>query len=338
VRKAPGTFAEVARRNSEDISAAQGGDLDFVARGAMPKPFEDAAFAMKQGEISNVVATDFGFHVIQVTALRGGSAKTFDEVKPQIEDDIRKQLALKKYAEVAETFSNLVYEQADTYQPVVDKLKLQKQTATVQRHAAPGAAGVLASERLLQTVFSADSLRAKHNSAAVETSPNTLVSARIVAYKPERAQPLADVKDKVRDAVRRTQAAAAARKDGEAKVAALRKDAAETLPQSATVSRSQRGQVPPPVLDAALKADVGKGPAILPVDLGDAGFVALRVVKALPRDPADQQSEGAKGLVEQSLKDAESQAYFEALKARYKAKVNDSKLAQAVDGGASAAQ
>jgi len=328
-RKAPAGFAELAKKNSDDPgSAAQGGDLEFFGRGAMTPPFDAAVFAMKQGEISNLVKTDFGFHIIQLTGVRGGVAKPFEEVRPQLEDEVRKQLAQKKYAEVAEQFTNMVYEQADSFQNVVDKLKLSKQTTVVHRQPEPGAAGVLASARLLESVFSADSVRSKHNTEAVEASANTLVSARILKYTAEHQRSMDEVKPQLGDWVKRAMAAAAARKDGEARLAALRKDANDSLPQQAIVSRTQMGQLPRPVLDAALKADLAKGPVVTGVGLGDDGYVALRVLKSLPRDAADAQTEGARQLVQQQFSEAETLAYFEALKARYKAKLDEAKVAK----------
>ncbi|HET6789303.1 MAG TPA: peptidylprolyl isomerase, partial [Aquabacterium sp.] len=93
VAKDPSLFAELARKNSEDPgSAVNGGDLDFFGRGAMVKPFEDTTFALKKGEISKVVESDFGYHVIMLTDVRGGAAQPFEEVRSQIEDDARKQL------------------------------------------------------------------------------------------------------------------------------------------------------------------------------------------------------------------------------------------------------
>jgi len=107
----------------------------------MVKPFEDAVYAMKPGEISNLVESDFGYHIIQLNDKRGGDKKSFDAVRAEIQAEVSKQLAQKRYAEAAEQFTNAVYEQSDSLQPVIDKLKLDKRTATVQRSAAPGATG-----------------------------------------------------------------------------------------------------------------------------------------------------------------------------------------------------
>src|SRR6185295_8605173 len=134
-------FAEVAKKNSQDPgSAVNGGDLDFFARGAMTKPFEDAVFGMKnKGEIVGPVETEFGYHIIQLTDIKVPKQRTFEEVKPELEAELRKQQAQKKYAEAAETFSNTVYEQADSLKPVADKLKLEIKSAQgVTRNAQPG--------------------------------------------------------------------------------------------------------------------------------------------------------------------------------------------------------
>ena len=91
LRKAPATFADVAKKNSDDPgSAERGGDLDFFARGAMVKPFEDAAYAMKAGEISNVVESDFGYHIIRLDAVRGGEKKPFEAARAEIQAERKK--------------------------------------------------------------------------------------------------------------------------------------------------------------------------------------------------------------------------------------------------------
>jgi peptidyl-prolyl cis-trans isomerase D len=204
---------------------------------------------------------------------------------------------------------------------VVDKLKLTKAEATVQRTPAPGAKGPLASPKLLEAIFSTDSVKNKHNTEAIETGPNQLVSARIVEYHPERILPLAEVRDRVVTQVRLQQAAAAAKKEGEARVAALRQNANEALPQTLTLSRTQQQNQPRQVIDAVLRADIGKGPAAVGVDLGEQGYVAVKVVKRIDRDAKDPDNERARPFVAQTLSAAESAAYYEALKRRFKVDV-----------------
>ncbi len=342
VRKNPASFADVARKSSDDAgSAPNGGDLDWLTKDALGAPIGPAVFAMKAGEISDLVEAPDGFHILLLQAVRGGAAKPYAEVRAQIDDSKRKELAQAAYASAAEQFTNMVYEQADSLQPVVDKLKLVKQTATVQRTPAPGAAGPLASQHLLDAVFSADSLRTKHNTEAIEAAPNQLVSARIVKFTPAHPVPLAEIHDKVLEMVRQSQAQAAARKDGEAKVAELKKDPAATLEKSGTYSRTAPAELQGAALDAAMKADVSKGPAVTGLALGDAGYIAMRVVKALPRDPADTATaDQARQLIARSLGDAESKAYLKALETKYKVKIDEERVARALAqaGAASAAK
>ena len=332
VRKSPDTFAELARKQSEDTgSAGQGGDLDFFGRGAMVKPFEDAVFAMKPGETSNVIESDFGYHVIKLTGVRGGERKPFDQVRGEIEAEVRKGLAQKRYAEAAEQFTETVYQQYDSLQPVIDKLKLERRTAVVARAPAPGASGALASEKLLAAVFGNEALKNKRNTDAVEIGPNQLASARVDKYEPARNLPLAEVLPRVRAAVVAEQAAALARKDGLAKLAAVRaSDAA--LPGTATISRSQTQNLPRSVIDAALRADLSKGPVVVGEDLGAQGYVVMRVLKLLPREPLPGGDGPLTAQVAQAWAAVESEAYLEALKKRFKAQVKPDVVAQVLRG------
>ena len=333
VRKSPASFAEVARKQSEDTgSAGQGGDLDFFGRGAMVKPFEDAVFAMKSGEISPVVESDFGFHIIQLTGIRGGDRKPFDQVRAEIETEVRGSLAQRKYAEAAEQFTETVYQQYDSLQPVIDKLKLEKRTATVARAPAPGASGPLASEKLLSAVFGEEALKNKRNTDAVEVGANQMASARVIKHDPARTLSLAEVKDRVQAAVVAEQAAALARKEGEARLAAAKSSDAP-LGGTATVSRSQPQGLPRTVIDTVLKADLAKGPVTLGVDTGEQGYVLVRVMKIQPRDPIPGGDAPLKAQVGQAWAVAEADAYLSALKTRYKSRTKPDVVAQVVKGG-----
>lgn len=323
VRKTPAAFAELARKNSDDPgSAAQGGDLDFFGRGQMVKPFEDSAFALKPGEISDVVESDFGFHIITLTAVRGGQTKPFEAVRAEVEAEARKAAAQKRWAETAEAFTNTVYEQSDSLQPVIDKLKLEKKTATVQRTAAPGAAGPLASAKLLTAVFAADALKDKRNTDAVEVGPNQLAAARVLQHMPARSLPLAEVQDRVRASLVDEQAAGLARTEGKARVAALQASASsEPLPIVFTASRTQAQGLPRPLLDAALRADAAKLPVVTGVDLGADGYFVMRVTQVLPREQLPGGDGPLREQYAQAWASAEADAYVAALKKRYKANV-----------------
>jgi peptidyl-prolyl cis-trans isomerase D len=342
-RKNPAGFADLARKNSADGSAAQGGDLDFFGRGAMVKPFEDTAFALKPGEVSGVVETEFGYHVIMVTGQRGGQGKSFEEVRTGVEAELRKSRAQKRWAETAEQFTNTVYEQSDSLDHVVKKLGLEKKTATVQRRPAAGATGPLASTRLLDAVFGNEALRNKRNTDAIEVGPNQIVSARVLQHTPERTLPLPEVKQQVRERLVAEQAAAMAKKDGQERLAALRANPAagsEPLPIVLTVSRGQAQGIPRPLLDAALAADARKLPALEAVDLGPQGYAVLRVMQVLPREVPPGGDGPLRDQVAQAWGAAEVDAYIATLKKRYKAQIKpaaDSGFDNNNSGGAASA-
>ena len=324
LRAKPAEFAALARKESQDRgSAAQGGDLGFFERGAMVKPFEDAVLALKPGEISGVVETDFGYHVIQLEEVRGGGKKPYDAVRGEIEAQLRQAQAQTEFAKAAEQFTNMLYEQPDSLRPVIDQFKLDKRNATVQRSAAPGASGVLASAPLLAAVFGDDALRNKRNTDAVEVGPSQLAAARVLQHLPERSLPLADVKPRVRDRVLAEHATALARKEGEAQLAEVRAAPAAELPTKVTVSRAQMHDLPREVIDAALRADPAQLPATLGVDLGDQGYAVLRVLAVLPRDPAaGGGDEALRRQYAQAWGNAEGQAYYEVLKQQYKVRIS----------------
>lgn len=339
IKKSPASFAELAKKNSQDPgSAANGGDLDFFGRGAMVKPFEDAAFTLKPGELSGIVESDFGYHIIKVTAARGGEKRTFDAVKGDIESELKKQQAQKKYAEAAEVFTNTVYEQSDSLKPVADKLKLQIRTASnVSRVPGSDQKGALAHPKLLDALFGTDSLRNKRNTEAVEVGPNQLVSARVTQYTPAHKLPLAEVKDKVRERLVAKQAAGLARKEGEAQLAAWKKSAeGANLGAAVVISRAQTTGLPRNLVDAALKAPADPLPAWTGVDLGDQGYAVVRINKVLPRDEAVASAERAQAQYAQVWAAAESQAYYAALKERFKVQITGNAKSAAVADAASA--
>jgi peptidyl-prolyl cis-trans isomerase D len=322
VRKSPKTFAEVARKNSDDTgSAERGGDLDFFARGAMVKPFEDAAFALQKGDISQIVESDFGYHIILLTDIKQAQVPSFDSMRPQLEADLRKQQAQRQFAELAETFSNSVYEQSDSLSPVAERLKLTVQkAASLTRTPSPGVQDVLNNPKLLQAIFSEDAIAKRRNTAAVEVAPNTLVSARVVNHRPSAVRPFEEVKADARQRLIQAKSAELAKAEGQARLAAWTSDPAQSaLGEAVTVSRDQAPALPQAVIDAALRTDPSKMPALIGVDLGLQGFAVVRVNKIVQRPEATaQQSEQSRQQFARLWGQAESQAYLSSLKSQFK--------------------
>ncbi|MBX9872211.1 MAG: SurA N-terminal domain-containing protein [Burkholderiaceae bacterium] len=334
-RKAPESFAQLAKKHSQDPgSASNGGDLDYFGRGAMVKPFEDAAFALKKGEISGVVESDFGFHIIRVTDIKAPKPKSFAELRASLEEDLKNQQARAKYAEAAEIFTNGVYEQSDSLKPVADKLGLTVQTASgLLREPAPGARGVLASAKLLEAVFSPDAVSNKRNTEAVEIAPSQLAAARIVEHAPARTLPLAEVRATVRERVVQARAAELARQEGQQKLAAWKAAPAEArLSAPQLLSRDQSQNLPQAVLDAVLRADSAQLPQWVGVDLGAQGYAIARVNKRIERAaPAADAQRQERAQYAQWWMQAEGQAYYRLLQDRLKAQI---KVPRPADGAA----
>src|SRR6202011_4316319 len=176
---------DLAKKNSDDPgSAGQGGDLGAFARdGSMVKPFEDAVFSAKQGDIVGPVQTDFGWHVIKVTSIQPGKTLSFDEARPAIEQDLKRQKSSRKFVETAEQFQNLVYEQSESLQPAAKALNLQVQTTPFLSRAQVQSLG-RNNAKFVQAVFSPESLQSKRNTEAIEVAQNTLMAARVIEHKP----------------------------------------------------------------------------------------------------------------------------------------------------------
>lgn len=324
VRAKPASFADVVKAQSQDPgSAAKGGDLDYFGRGAMVKPFEDVVFSLAKGALSDVVETDFGFHIIQLTDIKAPPVRSFESMRPEIEAELKKQQAQKQYAEAAETFSNLVYEQADSLQPAADRLKLQVRKATVQRQAQPGATGPLASERLLGALFDTESIDKKRNTEAIDTGSGQLVSARVVKHSPAHTQPLAEVREQVRARLVAERTAELARAEGEKQLQAWKAGGdAKGLGNAVVVSRENPQGLAQPVLTAALSVDPKTLPAWTGVNLADQGYAIVKIEKVLPRDVRDAQALAQEvQQYNQWWASAENEAYVEGLKERFKARI-----------------
>jgi len=337
VRKNPAAFPDVVKKISQEGGAMEAGDLDFMRKGALGVPaLDDALFSMKQGDVSDIIRIDSGFQIVKLTGVRGGATKSFDEVKSQIEDQLKLAAAQKLFQADAEKFTNTVYDQPDSLDPAAKLFNLTKQTATVQRQAAVGATGPLASTKLLSAIFASDSIKSKHNTEAVESATSQLVSAHVVEYSPQHTRALAEVRDQVVEALRKSLAAAGAKKDGEARVAAAKADATLALPLANTVGRlDQSGAVPRPVTEAALKADLSKGPAVVGVALPD-GYAVIRVLKSTPKPQDGNDALQAKSLFTNAFEESEAEAVYDALKARYKVKYYDDRIAKIATQPASA--
>ena len=328
VKAHPDQFAQLAQKDSQDPgSASKGGDLGYFGRGMIAggQAFDDAAFALKKGEISDVVQTDFGYHIIQATDVKPAATQPFDEVKDEITREYVAQQAAKSLADDADGFTSLVYEKSKTLQPAADKYNLQIQTAAVSPKPNPKLPpdNPLNNAKFLSAIFASDSANARNNTQAVDVGNNTLIAGRVTDYKPSTVPPLASIKDQVRQKVVAEQAAQAAVKEGEAKLTELQKSKATTGFSSVSiVSRNDAQGIPPAALSAIFKVDSSKLPTYVGVDLGSDGYAIYRVngvEKAAP--VAADRLAGAEQQIAQVYAQADMESYLDALKARSSVKI-----------------
>ena len=325
VRKSPGDFAKLAKENSDDPgSAERGGDLDFFGKGMMVKPFEDAAYQLKEGEISGIVESDFGFHIIKLTAIKAAATRSLAEVKSNIEDEIRRSEAGKKFGAMVETFNNMVYEQPDSLKPVADKLGLKIETAgglTRQPNPALPKQAAFNQPKFLAAIFADDAVKGKHNTESIEVGSGIYIAGRVLDYKPVAKLPLADVKKSIEERVAMLEAEKLAKAAGEKRLADLKGGGNADFGATKLVSRSSFNGVSAPAVTAIMKADATKLPAYVGVPVPGKGY-SLYKINAIDDKPADADAVKAeKQQVEEFIAAQEMAGYLGVIRKRAKAEI-----------------
>lgn len=321
----PEKFAELAKQKSKDPgSAAQGGDLGFFGRGQMVKPFEEAVFAMKPGEIRGPIESDFGYHIIRLTETKPERIRPLEEVRAQIEGELKQQKAGRLFSESAEKFQNRVYEQSDSFTRIAEELKLEaKKTEWLTRSQVQALAA--GNQKFAQTVFSSASIAAKKNSEAVDLGNNSLISARVLEHKPSAVRPLDDVKAQITQQLQRRLAAELAVKAGAEKLAAAKagNDAGLTFSPVQKLLR----QTPLPNVNQALSktvfaADVSKSASVVGGTNDAGGYTIAKVLKVVEPEvaTADKLKSLSQRLAGQGGGDLTS-SYLAALKEHIKVEV-----------------
>ncbi len=332
IRSSPGKFAELATKFSKDPGSAQkGGDLGFFARGLMVKPFDAAVFALKIGELAGPVETQYGYHIIRLDAIKASQTTPFDAVKQQIVDEVRKPKLGKAYAEAADSFNNLVYEQFDSLQPAAEALKLTVQKSDWVSRTGGNPNPLFNNEKLLHAVFSDEVLRNKHNTSAIEVQPNMLLAARVIEHKPAAALPLEQVRSDVMQYLTDKGAIELAGKEGRAALEKLQQGQPVALSwsPSQSVSLQKRQGLHPEGAQAVFGADVSKLPVYAGVPAAQGRFVVYRVTKVKDVTAVDTEQRKALGKqLAEMVGQEQYVAYLASLRERADVKVDRKRLEQ----------
>jgi peptidyl-prolyl cis-trans isomerase D len=328
VKAKPARFAELAKQYSDDPgSAAQGGSLGSFTREMMVKPFADAAFQMKVGEISGLVESQFGYHIIRLDGISGGAVVPFEQVKAELMRELQAQEAARKFAEVAERFSNLVYEQPESLAPAASEFKLKiEESGWISAGRAEPA--ILNNPRLMEALFANDSLSKKQNTEAIEVAPNTLVAARVIEHRPASTRPLAEVAPAIRLKLQVETAKKKAVEAGQqALQAAQNGNAPSGLSAPMTLSRMRPLNLPPASVRTIFKADAGKLPAWVGVETAD-GYRLYRINRVSEGEVPPEQLKQMRRDLQRLTAQTEMRAYLDGLKQRFKVEINQAGLSE----------
>lgn len=273
-------FAKLAKEYSNDPgSAAQGGDLGFAGKGVYDPAFEQALYALKVGEVSAPVKTQFGWHLIRLDQVQAPEVPTLDSLHAQIEHDLKAQQVEKLFVDKAKELEDAAFEAADLAQPAQDLGLAVKQSKPFGRE---GGEGIAASRQVVQAAFSPEVLTEGANSSALELDPATVVVLRVKEHRKPEQQSLAELSDSLRERIRKEEAGKAALARGEALLADLRAGKAPAQGGWKVVEAAKRSQegVDPQVLQAVFRMprpSAAGQPSFSGLALGSGDYLLLRL-------------------------------------------------------------
>ena len=347
LKKSPDDFAALAKASSQDEgSTGAGGDLGVFGRGMMVKAFEEAVYRLKVGEISDVVESEFGFHVIRLAEVRPGAqgeerrashilikaaaaTKPFELARIDIEADLRRQRGASRFAKEAERFQQLADQDHQSLDTFIKEFKLTTQTTEwiSRASATPQTAGALANPRVLDTLFAPESTRSKRATQAIEAGQNVMIVARVAEHKAASQRPIEEARGEIQKSLEAREAAQLARKAGAAKLAEIQKDLSAVVKWSAvkSVSRSDAKGLSREAIQAVLRADPAKLPGFVGVDTAD-GYALYRVSKVAQGTPdAKRENEFRTSLARSDSRD-QGRAFVAGLRERGKIDINRANL------------
>ncbi len=287
-------FAAVAKEVSDDPgSAAEGGSLGWARKGDFVTAFEEALFQLEPGQISNVVRSEFGFHIIRLDDIRPGSVKSFEEARDELAVELKETLAEDEYFAAAEKLDDLALENPDSLTPVAQDLGVELKR--IDRFTRSGAVPFGYNQLLVDTVFSESVLDHRENSPLIELDDGHAVVVRVTDYRPSVERPLETVKEEIRGGLLIQQAMELADErarafkqrvvDGEPFEAVAAEYGLEV--QSPGLQSRRSDKLPAELLAAVFRAPkpVDGSPVIRGQQMANGDYAVFRLDKVVPGKP-----------------------------------------------------
>ena len=318
----PALFAERAKELSKDPgSAKNGGDLGFFGKGMMVPEFETAVFTGKNGDLVAPVKTNFGYHIIRIDDVQAAQVKPLASVRGEIEALYAQQASMQAFAAEAENFSNMVYEQSDSLEPVATKFNLKPQTV---KNVTRDFKDQTINGNVVEALYSFDVLSDKRNTNSIEIAHNTLLSARVTAHHPETTQTFEAVKDQIVARLTNDKAAKAAEEAGQKTVAQLKAGEKNTLKfgEAVSLSRQNPGEHSYDIVAAAMKPQATTLPAFTGV-MTPNGYVVFEVLNSNIPEAGAEELAARKQELTRIFGRIDQKAYLDALEVKLEAKVNN---------------
>lgn len=330
-------FADLARANSQDEgSAREGGELGWISKGSWPSVLENAVFALKKGDVSGVIEGPNGFHIFKSNEVQPEQGESFEQARSKVQEEVRKQLASERFADMASKLTNLVYDNEDSLEAAANALGLTlKQAEGISRQglipasqvegdlaAANGPdAAVLDDSRVRQALFNAEALASRKNAGVVEVSPDTLIALRVIDVTDAHVPALDKVRTIAEENLRREKAAALAVQAGEDYLKQLQAGSEpENFSAQFAVSRAEFPEMDEALLNKVLANPVDK----LPAYVGDRQPQGYTVVQILSHQPGKAGNPGLDMLtaqLTQAMARTETQAVLQAMRVQEKVQI-----------------
>lgn len=313
----PSKFAQLAKSKSADPgSARQGGDLGFFQKGMMVPEFDNAVFSGKKGDLVAPVKTQFGYHIIKIVDVKAAQAKPLKEVRGEIEALYQQQAAIRAFAEDAENFSNMVYEQSESLQPVAERFGLKIQTV---KNVTRDFEDQLINPNVIEALYGFDVLEDKRNSNAIEVASNTLLSARVTAHHKQTVKTFDEVKGDIVATLKNQKATEAARAQGSADIAKLldKKSASAKFGDKTVISRERPGAYAYEVVTAALRPEANKLPTYTGVQTQDGSYFVIEVQSSKKIEASPEQLAMRKAELAQLYSNPEQAAFISGLETKF---------------------